>query len=343
MNATIQCLAHIPELSEALIQIYLNNKIDKNRFINYINSNRLTCEYTQLLINIFFPNGRQNSFAPYDLKEVIGSQESLFQNNDAEDAKDLYIFLVETMNTELNNGTPAIYNNIAKLGIDQTNQQKIKETFINEFYSKNNTPFSQLLYGFSQTCSLCKKCQTKKYNYECFNALIFPLLDIQEYTIQNNINSFNNQRNTISLNECFNYYQKAENFFGENKMYCNFCHSNQETCIQRLIDKTPPILVIILDRGYNNLDFTDNFIYDENLDLEDFVPNNNNYIKYYLSGVIVHLGESGPGGHFIAYCKMDKNSPWYIYNDSQVIKCENSDDFVKTGSPYILFYHFYNN
>jgi ubiquitin C-terminal hydrolase len=99
MNATIQCLAHIPELSEELIKIYLNNKNNNYNFSDYIKNNQLTIEYTLLLINIFFPKNNQKFFAPYNLKKIIGSQDSLFNGSQAEDAKDLLIFLIETMNT----------------------------------------------------------------------------------------------------------------------------------------------------------------------------------------------------------------------------------------------------
>ena len=340
MNATIQCLAHIPELSEELIQIYNNNKRNNNNFINYIQNNKLTKEYTLLLINIFFPRNNQKYYAPYELKKIIGSQESLFSENDAEDAKDLLIFLIETMNTELNGGISPIYNDIVRLGIDQKDQLKIKLTFLNDFNSKNFSIFSKIFYGFSQTCNLCLRCQTKRYNYECFNLLIFQLLEIKNYVFKT-YNNYNYNQYTLSLKDCFDYYNKLESFSGDNQIYCNECKSNQNCFVQRMIDQAPQVLIIILDRGLNNMDFKEWFNYDEYLNIGDYVPNNT-ISQYYLCGVIVHMGESGPGGHFVAFCKMDSNSPWYFYNDSIVSQCNDIRDIFNNGTPYILFYHYFN-
>jgi len=336
MNATIQCLAHLPEISEQLIKIYLDKK-NSNNFVNYIQEHKLTIEYTKLLIEIFFPQGNKHSFPPVDFKQILGNQDSMFGKNEAEDAKDLYLLLIETMNNELNGGIPAVYNDIIRLKIDPKDPKKIKETFMNEFKRKNNTPFSNYLYGFSQTCSMCSQCQTKLYNFECFNVLSFPLLDVQNFISQNS-NNYNDY--TLSLNDCFKYYLKTEFYNGDNKLYCQTCNSNQDSSLDRVIDSTPKILVIILDRGIDNHDFTGNIIFDDVLDLSNFVSKDS-ITQYYLCGVIAHFGESGPTGHFIAYCRMENYSAWYQYNDSQVSKINDSQEIFNSGKPYILFYHFY--
>ena len=85
------------------------------------------------------------------------------------------------------------------------------------------------------------------------------------------------------------------------------------------------------------IDFTEPFIFWEKIDLTRYVefPQANN--EYFLSGVVSHMGDSGPSGHFIAYCKMTANSKWYCYNDSLV----NESSFIeinRRGTPYILFY-----
>ena len=333
-------MAHIPELSEELIQIYLNNS---NNYNNYFNYKNLTKEYISFLINIFSLNNNNindnGSYAPYNLKNIIGSQDSLFIGNEAQDAKDLLIFLIETMNTELNGGISPIYNDIVRLGIDTKDQFKIKQTFLNDFNSKNSSPFSKWLYGFSLTTSQCHTCHIKRYSYECFNLLIFPLLEVKNYKL----NFCNNNQYILNLYDCFNFYNKEEFFIGNNKIFCQDCNSQQDACIKRMIDITPGVLIIILDRGLDNMDFDENFDYDEYLNLNNLVTSENNFIKYYLCGIICHLGESGPSGHFVAFCKMDMQSPWYLYNDSSVTEYKDQKDIFNRGTPYILFYHYYNN
>ena len=58
--------------------------------------------------------------------------------------------------------------------------------------------------------------------------------------------------------------------------------------------------------------------------------------KYELIGVVSHFGESGMGGHFIAFCKHSYDNKWRCYNDCTVTECQN--DFLNKGIPYILFY-----
>ena len=337
MNATLQSLAHIPELADDLINIYYFN--EKN---NNIKLNKLTTEFMKLLINIYFPKRNKEFFAPYDIKKIIGAKEALFRGNEAEDAKDLYLFLIETMNYELNGERNQIYNDIVKLGIDLRDQFKIKQTFLNEFWNKNNnSPIAKYLYGFSITISECLKCRTKKYNYECFNFINFSLLDIKNYTKNKNYNYDDNY--ILNLEDCFLFNQKKELYNGNNKMICNYCNGFEDGQIQRVIDISPPILVIVLDRGIDNSLFKDNFNFDEFLDLSKFIMDKNSNTKYYLSGIITHIGESGRFGHFVAFNKMDINSPWYLYNDSNVSKVKDINDIFKVGKPYILFYHFINN
>ena len=79
---------------------------------------------------------------------------------------------------------------------------------------------------------------------------------------------------------------------GDNRNFCNDCGSLQDCTSERVIDRMPPILVIILDRGLNNKSYKEEFYYDEYLDLSGFVPKDI-IIQYYLSGVISHVGKVG--------------------------------------------------
>ena len=74
MNATLQCLAHIPELSEDLINNYFTF------YNNIIQAFLLTKEYIILLINIFSINNdsTSNNYRPNSLKNIIGSKDALF-------------------------------------------------------------------------------------------------------------------------------------------------------------------------------------------------------------------------------------------------------------------------
>ena len=96
--------------------------------------------------------------------------------------------------------------------------------------------------------------------------------------------------------------------------------------------------------------FNEEFIIYEKLDFtkKNLIVNKESYQKFFLCGVVTHLGESGSSGHFIAYCRNDPNSTEFIcYNDTIVSNVSMKDalssnisrnDFEKK-TPYILLYH----
>ena len=112
-------------------------------------------------------------------------------------------------------------------------------------------------------------------------------------------------------------------------------------------------MIIILNRGKNNQDFNEEFIFPKELDLsiENYVIFNSENTHFYLQCVITHLGESGSGGHFIAYCRNGPEDNFLCYNDAVVSKStindamgsKISENVYEKRTPYILVYHHMNN
>jgi ubiquitin C-terminal hydrolase len=127
---------------------------------------------------------------------------------------------------------------------------------------------------------------------------------------------------------------------GGNNIYCNHCHSSSNAYMYPKLCFTPKILVLVLNRGRGNI-YQVKVDYPQYFDISPFVPMYAQYKKYELIGVITHLGESGPGGHFIAICKSRIDKQWYLFNDQTTTKCTFNDALNK-GTPYILFYHYCN-
>jgi hypothetical protein len=107
-------------------------------------------------------------------------------------------------------------------------------------------------------------------------------------------------------------------------------------CANRIYS-LPKTLIIILNRGKGNI-FKASVNFPSELNLKKFVLCPQSIAKYELTGVISHIGESGMGGHFIAFCKHRIQKQWYKYNDAIVTFCQNQYNDFKIGTPYILFY-----
>ena len=128
-------------------------------------------------------------------------------------------------------------------------------------------------------------------------------------------------------------------FTGDNKNFCNICKLLCDSEYTSTIFSSPNILVLILNRGKNNI-YKVNLDFQEYIDIRNYVlTSNNEPLIYNLYAVITHLGESGPNAHFVATCKSPIDNIWYRYNDAMVNPINNFvKDVVNFGTPYILFY-----
>ena len=341
MNAPLQCMAHFIEVSEEILYWY-KNIFDKNR-----GNKVLSDAYGCILDNLYFPKNNSKYFSPEIFKEIIGFLNPLFQGIQANDSKDIYNYIIEKMHNELNDlYDPVIDNNDQNERFDQTNEALTLQNFKNMFNKNYHSILSKYLYGIQKTITECCNCNKKIYNFQTYNFLIFPLLDVKNYIIsyyqqQNPFNLFMNYQNyTITLKDCFFYYQKVDFFYGENSIHCNICRSMQNSRYCNLLYSVPTILCIVLNRGKNNNDFKERIMFDFNLDLSSIIEENRNAAKYYLIGVVCHVGDSSMSGHFFAYCRSHYTSKWYLYNDSLVSE-SNENKILSEMTPYMLFYHKY--
>jgi len=343
MNAVLQCMAHFKEVSEKILIWYKymddNNKKDR----------KLSYAFGELLDNLYYPHENNNykiSYSPRNFKEIVGDLNPLFKGIQANDSKDLMNFVIEKMHFELNslgeNNLDA-KDDDNNFIIDQTNELLTLNNFKKEFKNNYHSFLSEYLYALQKTVTVCCYCNTMIYNFQTYNFLIFPLLDVKNFIIRSNCQNpyFNYQNYVLNLIDCFNYYQKMDFFQGENQIYCNACKSNQNAKYWNLLYSTPTILCIVLNRGKDNKDFNENITFGTELNLSNFVQDKSDCAYYYLIGVVVHVGDSSMSGHFFSYSRTHFKSPWYKYNDSIVSPCNSENDIYSCGTPYILFYHKY--
>ena len=338
LNATIECLSNIKKLTSGLLMAYGSYDVG---------TQPLCTSYSSLLYELFHTKG--TNINPNLFKEIIGKLNPLFTGNQGGDAKDLIFFMIETLHKELLG--PLKNNNLRKSDflqqeMNSQNEQIMLNDFINEFNSKT-TLISYIFYGISRSIMKCFGCGICKYSFSTFNLLIYSLKKIKEYKIRKT-----GQNNNLDLNlyDAFLCEQEEEKLEGENMIYCNRCKKLSPGAIKKDIYGTSRILIIVLNRGKNNQDFNEEFRFDEFLDFnnQNIIVNQSSYKKYFLCGIITHLGESGIGGHFIAYCRNDLNSGFTCYNDDLVTKVNiveamatkitTNDKEKKT--PYILIYHY---
>ena len=362
MNATLQCLCNI----EKFIDYFKYNPHLIKTVKNDITRKKL-CTSFKILIEKLWPdnyaqesfksnksfspnfsnpyeiqgfNEKNSSFPPEDLKKKISKMNPLFEGIAANDAKDLVQFLIMTLHEELNKVRDSNINN--GINNDQRNKQLMFQIFAQDFMKNNVSVISDLFYGVNYNIIQCGFCNTQSFNYQTYFFLVFPLEEVRIFKSQNNYNyNFNYNfvnNNEVNIYDCFFYEQKVNYMTGTNIMYCNYCKQNYQSSMRTIIATGPEILIIILNRG-QGIQYNVKINFLEEINLANFIEMNQTGCNYKLIGVITHLGESGMGGHFIAYCKDPITNQWHKYNDSIVSEVNNfKTEVIDYAMPYLLFY-----
>jgi len=351
-NSVLQCLSQTESLTNFFLRESSKNSIFNNNIaLKNKNAPQLCPAYYNLIQNLWARNGPK-SFSPTDFMNVIENLSKnnplSFKSNEAGDAKDFIIFILEQLHKELKKSVKT-NNNMQQIPFNQYDRKNTFNHFFEEF-KEGCSIISDEFFGFNETntiCMYCKKNYNSKglnnpicYNFGIFNCLIFPLEEVKNMknnSMKNNYIQINNNR--VSIYDCFFYNQKTDYFTGENRNYCNICKQLSDAIYTSKIFSSPNILIMILNRGKGNiynvkLDFT------ERIDITQFVMKRDRpKIIYDLYGVITHIGESGPNAHFIASCKSPVDNKWYRYNDAFVNPINNvQKEVIDFGTPYILFY-----
>ena len=322
MNATLQCFSNVTRLRKELLNKTVYNNLENNKEKN----KQLSFALAEVLKNLW-ENLKQRFYSPDNFKEVISKMNPLFKGIAANDPKDLILFLLETMHKELN-----MPPNIEIKNNDFVNNNNFIDVFNNyqkEYTNKNKSIISEEFYGYANSLSTCGKCNTTIHNVQSINILFFPLEEVRKFKGYN--------FNVIRINECFEYYEKQEIF---PSFYCNNCKSMSEVYNQSKIVYAPKTLIINLNRG-KGLQYDINIIFEEYLNLKNFIFFQDSPYYYELTGVICHFGSNDDGGHFIAFCKNCNNCEWYKYNDQMVTRC-SFNEVLRSGLPYVLFYSYVN-
>ena len=367
MNATLECFSQTKSLTEYFLDSDHKDLIIKGLY-NDPSKLRLAKEYYYVVSNLWNINSNQY-YEPKSFKKVLGTLNPLFKKMEASDAKDMIVFFLEQIHKEINRVKPPDVNAV-NFTINQYNREEMLNHFIKDFKVNNKSIISDNFFVVTETTQKCQNCKNNNtpnyicYNYNIQNCFIFPLEEVRKYRDQRlmniqmnqmnqmmmgmmgmgmmgmnmNMPQINTSGNVVSIYDCFEFNQKEDLMFGENRIYCNLCRQNAESLYGNKILTLPNILIMILNRGKDNM-YKIDLPFDEQINLTKYVLNANEQYIYSIYGVITHLGPSGQSGHFIASCKSPIDGLWYKYNDAIVSVIKNfMEEVVQMPTPYILFY-----
>jgi len=286
-----------------------------------------------------------------------------FEGNKSNNLKYFLTFIIITLHKELNINSQMNKGN-QQIIIDKRNQILIYQNFMQEINLYNNSIISQLFYGINCNIVRCCNCNSQTYAFQTYFLIDFPLEKVYDYKnilikMQSQVNNLNNMQNNfnnsninqsnhynnnnkamnynnyeINIYDCFEFDRRVNFYDGDNLMYCDYCKMNSNFYLCKNLINGPKILIILLNNGRGNSKIKFKFV--DNLNLYNYIQNNNTGYSYKLIGVITH---NDMGSSFIAFCIDPITNKWVKYNDINV--CEVKDfqnEVIQSTIPYILFY-----
>ena len=162
MNATLQCLLHVSELVIYFLQEYEKDKLilnEKNK--NIESKGKISEAFFNLVKGVneesYNNNPYDKAFAPVEFKNVIGNYNPQFRRFEANDSKDLILYLLQIMHDEMN-----YYGDINKRLNYNPNQYNLYETynhFMTNYNTNNFSKISLLFYGTYINIATCMTCK----------------------------------------------------------------------------------------------------------------------------------------------------------------------------------------
>ena len=331
MNSTLQCLLHIPELNNYFFNIYPNQKENLNNINRKSETGgKLSQKYYLLVYQISMKTALQfdshyNTISPNDFHKAIGELNPQFRTIDANDSKDLLLFLFQSMHEELNYYGDQKLKEVPRC--DQTIKQNAFEFFMKVNNELNLSIFSYLFYGIFESETKCMDCKKCYYNFQYFQILSFPLYNYQP-----------EKKKNFNIYQGFKDYVKKSIMKGDNQCFCQNCRKLTDSEVCSKIYYTPPYLIINLDYGKNKKYEPAKVNFGQSLDLSGFTEDSCKRKTYELVAVSSHIGRSGVSGHYIAYCKnqSQNDSNWYKFNDSTISRV--SFEKINEESPDVLIF-----
>ena len=340
MNSTLQCLFHVSPLISYFLSVYPKDFKSLKKINESVNTQgNLSYAFYDVIKSIFNASKSKqnlssfssptdiitsfdNAISPEKFQKILGKCNPQFKDLEANDSKDLILYLLQTMHQELNYYTK---NKPLNKYPNQYNRADTYMAFINSFDITNYSIISYLFYGTSENTTKCDNCKNIIYNFQKFEILSFGVAkyDGKEFNIMNG----------------FDDHIKKEKLTGDNQYYCNYCKKLCDADIQSKIIFPPKYLLINIDYGKNKKFMPSSVKYSEEIDITKYINFDfKKQIKYRILGVCSHLGVSGISGHYISFCKNKKTGKWYNFNDSIVSICNSISEIINYGNPYLLLY-----
>ena len=331
-NVIIQILTSIPEFVDVLYKRYSFIENEDDLFINYPILSRVI----EIIANY---KSKNTSLASNYLNEIVNKFDSSGSQNDAHE---FLVFILDRLNNELLNieNKYKIINNSNDLNNnDNINKKDIINEDKKEILNEEEGEWEEVK----------KNGKTMKQTNSIKNFKTSILGEVFQGILKQDIIQKGNSTSNCQIEPFFtlhidNEESSIENMF-EKFFKKKFIVDSGDKYIQSFLEKCPKIFIInakgffydkknqMIVKIKKELLFGEKMVINKEY-VSPYLRNKN--IEYELIGIVVHKGNLATEGHYICYCKNNKDKTWFYLDDNKVIKV--SVDLLHKLRPYILFY-----
>jgi len=126
-----------------------------------------------------------------------------------------------------------------------------------------------------------------------------------------------------TIADCLADFLKVERMTGDEKYFCENCVSKQDATRCCKLTDLPPVLNLQLNRFQFDMQLgrkkklNSNIQFPEELDMSGYLDTTNP-AKYFLTGVLMHVGPDANHGHYIAHIQEMETGHWFKFSDECV-------------------------
>ncbi|ESW97058.1 hypothetical protein KL918_000669 [Ogataea parapolymorpha] len=179
MNSALQCLVHIPELTNYFLYDYYEKEINRDNPLG--NDGKVASAYAGLVKHLFDKRfaGPSSSFSPRDFKYTIGYYNSMFADYHQQDSQELIAFLLDGLHEDLNRILKKPYVEKPELPDDKVNDleevRKLAQKCWDSHKLRNNSVVIDLFVGLYKSTLVCPSCGKISITFDPYNDLTLPL------------------------------------------------------------------------------------------------------------------------------------------------------------------------
>lgn len=177
MNSALQCLVHIPELTQYFLFNCFQNELNADNPLGM--SGKVALSFGKLIHNLFDKKpSRGASIIPREFKQTIGHFNSMFADYHQQDSQEFLAFLLDGLHEDLNRIIKKPFTEKPELNEKNADEKAIQELAQKSWEQhklRNDSVIIDLFVGLYKSTLICPVCSKVSITFDPFSDLTLPL------------------------------------------------------------------------------------------------------------------------------------------------------------------------